>query len=444
MRKMGKMKKMMAGFLVIACMAALLCGCGSKGEDDAKPAEKESNDTTTTVTIWVNGGEDAYIPMVKDAFEGAHPEIKLDLLLVPQEESFQKIMTTISTGGDLPDIVDVNLDNLGQVLEMDLWENLSSAPYNFDKSKLISYMPEALTNSKGEMVALMADLTTCAVAYDRNLAKQYLGTDDPDELAAMFDETQDYIDYGKKITQDSNGTVYTFASAQDAWGMLYAELVDDPFVVDGKLEIDDSIGDIFRFIEELQKNKSVNLYEQWSGEWVNNISESSTMFYSCPLWFVEWGLVSNDATGGGRWGIMTPSNGATSGGEIFMIPKSSANDRKQAAFTFMEWLCASKEGADALYSTAGMITGFSGNLEEDGGFYETSKEAYGGQNTDGVFLDVAKMDSTRIRPLTKYDSGIFDSCTSVLIDLSQGMSADDALKQVKEELADKYPELEIQ
>ena len=91
-----------------------------------------------------------------------------------------------------------------------------------------------------------------------------------------------------------------------------------------------------------------------------------------------------------------------------------------------------------------MISGYSGNLEEDSGFYETSNEAYGGQNTDGIFLNVAKMDSTRIRPLTKYDGGIFDSCTSVLIDLSQGMTAEDALKQVKEDLAGKYPELEIQ
>lgn len=289
---------------------------------------------------------------------------------------------------------------------MDLWEDLSAEPYNFDKSKLISYMPEALSNEKGEMVALMADLTTCAVAYDRALAKQYFGTDDPDELAAMFATTQDYVDNGKKVTQESDGKVFTFASAQDAWGMLYAEVVDKPLVSGNKLDIDESIGDIFRFIEELQKNGSLNLYEQWSGEWVNNISDSTTLFYSCPLWFVEWGLVSNDSVGGGRWGIITPSNGATSGGEIFLIPKAAADDKKQAAYTFLEWLCGSKEGADALYESAGMISGYSGNLDEDSGLYDTSKEAYGGQNTDGVFLDVAKMDSTRIRPLTKYDSGI--------------------------------------
>lgn len=436
------MKKITAWILVIACISALSVGCGKKSQEE-KPKEG-SGGGTTTVTVWVNGGEDAYIPKVQKAFEKAHPEIKLDLLLVPQAESFQKIMTTISTGGELPDIVDINLDYLGQLLELDLWEDLSADPYNFDKNSLISYMPETLANSKGEMVALMADLTTCTVAYDRNLAKQYLGTDDPDELAAMFTETQDFIDYGKKVMEESGGTVYTFASAQDAWDMLYSQQVGEAFVVDGKLNIDDSIGGIFRFIEELQKNGCVNLYEQWGSEWVNNISDSVTMFYSCPLWFVDWGLATNDSVGGGRWGLMTPSSGATSGGENFLIPKSSADDKKQAAFTFLNWLCGTKEGADALYQEAGMISGYSGNLEEDSGFYETSNEAYGGQNTDGIFLNVAKMDSTRIRPLTKYDGGIFDSCTSVLIDLSQGMTAEDALKQVKEDLAGKYPELEIQ
>lgn len=428
------MKKFRLLTATVVCTAMLTAGLTSV----CASAEEK-----TVVTVWVNGGEDAYVPVVKDAFEKAHPEIELDLLLVPQEESFQKIMTTISTGGELPDIVDVNLDNLGQVLDLDLWEDLSSDPYNFDESLLMPYMTEALHNAEGKLVALQGDLTTCAVAYDRNLAKEYLGTDDPDELSEMLKSTQDYIDIGKEITEKSDGTVYTFASAQDAWGMLYAEMVDKPFVSEGKLDIDDSIGEIYSFIETLVQNGSLDLYDQWSAEWVNNISQSETMFYSCPLWFVHWGLASNDSVGGGRWGVLKPSSGATSGGENYLISKSSDEDKKQAAFTFLSWLCASEEGAKALYDGGGMVTGFAGNLDKDGEFYNIEDEAYAGQNVLGVFLDVAQMDSTRTRPLTKYDSGIFASGTSVLTDLAQGMSAEDALQTVKDDIAGKYPELEI-
>lgn len=428
------MKKFRLFTATVVCTAMLTAGLTSV----CASAEEK-----TVVTVWVNGGEDAYVPVVKDAFEKAHPEIELDLLLVPQEESFQKIMTTISTGGELPDIVDVNLDNLGQVLDLDLWEDLSSDPYNFDESLLMPYMTEALHNAEGKLVALQGDLTTCAVAYDRNLAKEYLGTDDPDELSEMLKSTQDYIDIGKEITEKSDGTVYTFASAQDAWGMLYAEMVDKPFVSEGKLDIDDSIGEIYSFIETLVQNGSLDLYDQWSAEWVNNISQSETMFYSCPLWFVHWGLASNDSVGGGRWGVLKPSSGATSGGENYLISKSSDEDKKQAAFTFLSWLCASEEGAKALYDGGGMVTGFVGNLDKDGEFYNIEDEAYAGQDVLGVFLDVAQMDSTRTRPLTKYDSGIFASGTSVLTDLAQGMSAEDALQTVKDDIAGKYPELEI-
>ena len=437
---MKKYKKVLSWLVMsVMLLTAVLSagGCGSEKNN-------EEEDGKTVVTIWVNGGEDAYIPMVQEAFAQAHPEIELDLLLVPQEESFQKIMTTISTGGELPDIVDVNLDNLGQLLDLDLWEDLSADPYNFDEELLMPYMREALHNEEGEMVALQADLTTCAVAYDRNLMIEYFGTDDPEELAAIFSTTEDYIERGKEVTEKSQGTVFTFASAQDAWGMLYAELVDEPFVSDGKLNIDESIGGIFKFIETLRQNGSLDMYEQWSGEWVNNISQSKTLFYSCPLWFVDWGLAVNDSVGGGRWGVIPPSTGATSGGENFLIPKASGEKEKQAAYTFLEWLCATKEGADALYDNAGMISGYIGNLDDDSGFFNTENEAYGGQNTDGVFLDVAKMDTTKTRPLTKYDSGIFSSCTSVLTDLSQGMTAEEALETVKEDLSSKYPELEIE
>lgn len=437
---MKKYKKVLSWLIMsVMLLTAVLSAGGCSSEKN-----NGGEDGKTVVTIWVNGGEDAYIPMVQEAFAQAHPEIELDLLLVPQEESFQKIMTTISTGGELPDIVDVNLDNLGQLLDLDLWEDLSADPYNFDEELLMPYMREALHNEEGEMVALQADLTTCAVAYDRNLMKEYFGTDDPEELAAIFSTTEDYIERGKEVTEKSQGTVFTFASAQDAWGMLYAELVDEPFVSDGKLNIDESIGGIFEFIETLRQNGSLDMYEQWSGEWVNNISQSKTLFYSCPLWFVDWGLAVNDSVGGGRWGVIPPAAGATSGGENFLIPKASGDEEKQAAYTFLEWLCATKEGADALYDSAGMISGYIGNLDEDSGFYDTENEAYGGQNTDGVFLDVVKMDTTKTRPLTKYDSGIFSSCTSVLTDLSQGMTAEEALEVVKEDLSSKYPELEIE
>ena len=113
------MKKFRLLTATVVCTAMLTAGLTSV----CASAEEK-----TVVTVWVNGGEDTYVPVVKDAFEKAHPEIELGLLLVPQEESFQKIMTTISTGGELPDIVDVNLDNLGQVLDLDLWEDLSSVP----------------------------------------------------------------------------------------------------------------------------------------------------------------------------------------------------------------------------------------------------------------------------------------------------------------------------
>lgn len=452
------MKKAITWFLAAVLILALFAGCTGKSKttssEDAQTTNQDgisetasnTEESPTVITIWVNGGEDAYIPCVADAFMEAYPDIKLDLLLVPQEESLQKIMTAISTGGTLPDIVDINLDNLGQLLNLDLWENLAADPYNFDVSQLLPYMPGALRNEKGELVSLMADLTTCGVAYDRNLALEYFGTDDPDELGAMFSTNQAYIDLGKQVTEQSGGTVYTFASAQDAWGMLFAEYVEEPFVKDGVLNIDNSIGECFKFVENLQKNGSLNLYEQWSSEWINNISDSSTLFYSCPLWFVDWGLAANDATGGGRWGVMSPPSGSTSGGEIFLIPKASAPEKKQAAYTFINWLCATPEGARALYENTNMLSGYAGNLSlsEDEVYYSISSEAYGGQNVLGKFIDIAAMDSTKIRPLTKYDSGIFSASVAVLSDLSQGLSAEDALQQVKETVQSKYPELTIQ
>ena len=450
-------KRFLAVMLAGICVFTALAGCvkiqdaadgKSKANEESASTDtidKEAENTdVTTVTVWVNGGEGHFIPLVKDIFEAAHPEIKLDLLYIPQGECYQKIMNVIATGGDLPDIVDVNANNIGQLKTFDLWEDLTAEPYGFDESQIIPYILETCKNDKGEVVTLQLDMNTCAVAYDRNLAKEYLGTDDPEELSAMFNTAQAYVDYGKQIAEKSGGSVYAFAAAQDAFNMMYATYTEEPFVIDNKLNIDNSIGEIYQFIEDLQKNGALDLYEQWSSEWVENISNSSTMFYACPMWFFQWGLLSNDSVGGGRWGIMNPPSPSTEGGEYFLIPKASDPDKKLAAYTFIEWFCATQEGTEAMQKTDGGITNYIGNLDKDNTYYSTSVEGFGGQDVYGMFVDIAKDEKTRVRPLTPFDQGIFDSSTALLADLAQGMSAAEALKLAKADIASKYPELTVE
>ena len=43
--------------------------------------------------------------------------------------------------------------------------------------------------------------------YRRDLAKEYLGTDDPDEISAMVSDWDSFIETGKKIKESSGGAV---------------------------------------------------------------------------------------------------------------------------------------------------------------------------------------------------------------------------------------------
>lgn len=452
------MKKTIALLLAILMLITMLTACASKEEAPAvdAPADAPAADAPaadegdgeadaegkTKLTIWVNGGEDAYIPTQVSYFNEVYPDIELDLLYVPQNDVLQKITTTISSGGELPDVVDINYDDLGQLMALDCWEDFTAAPYNLDTSLVAPIVLDAMKNDKGEMVAMINEIPVCGVAYDRNLAKQYLGTDDPDELRAMLQTNEDYIKVAQTVTEASGGEVYAFSCVTEAYQMIYSQ-IKDPFVVDGKLVVDDTIGEAFQFVEQLRDLNAIDLYEQWSNEWVANISDSYSLFYFCPAWFTDWGIVVNDMTGGGRWGIITPPSPSTQGGEVYMIPKDNDPAKKQAAYTFISWLTTTDEGAQAFWDSNKGISSWSGNLEGAERF-NIEREEYGGQRIYDLFIDIANMEGGKMRTSTKYDSGVFDVSNSLLIEIMNGMSADEALVALKEGVQSRYPDLVVE
>ena len=212
------MKRRLALLLTMAMGISVLAGCG--GDSGTKPEATEGNTEEVqdaqktsdvsdsaggdaeTITMWGwNAGD---IDKIFAAYkEKTGADVELEYVTVQQEESFQKLQTTISAGLDLPDIVPSEVGQRGTMLSLDIWEDLSQDPYNFDTSWIFPYQVPLCSNERGELVALPWDVSTAALAYKRPLALEYLGTEGTPVLRS--DEgysvvRYDYDAYGQTVS----------------------------------------------------------------------------------------------------------------------------------------------------------------------------------------------------------------------------------------------------
>jgi multiple sugar transport system substrate-binding protein len=67
------------------------------------PSVGSAQGDTTTLNLWVFEGEEGFLPKVKEAFEAAHPDTKLEITILPEDQFGTKIDTALAAGSP-PDI----------------------------------------------------------------------------------------------------------------------------------------------------------------------------------------------------------------------------------------------------------------------------------------------------------------------------------------------------
>ena len=82
------------------------------------------------------------------------------------------------------------------------------------------------TDNEGTFIGIPNTAAPGGLFYRRDLAKEYLGTDDPEEIAAMMPTWQDFIEVGKDVVAKSGGSV----SMIPGMDSLVYPMVNQPFM----------------------------------------------------------------------------------------------------------------------------------------------------------------------------------------------------------------------
>ncbi len=349
-------RKLLTILMGAAICISSLAGCGGSGsqpqeapaassgqEAEAQPQETEGDSAAADreVTIWCWDTGDTRKQM-HDEFTKA-TGIKVNLVAVESKDMTQKLQTTLASGGEMPDIAWLEATFRGKLLSLDIWEDITSDPYNFDTSQVLDYLIPLETAEGGQYVGPECP-SVAGMAYKRELAKEYLGTDDPQELEAMLSDWDAFIEKGKEVAEKSGGTVFMLSSLGAAGQMLKGQSTA-PFVEGDKLNLDASMRPILEKLLEMKQAGMVDVLDFSSAEEGASYAGDEHIFYPCANWSVEFTIKSNDKDGQGRWGFMLPPGGPFPwGGTVMGVPRGAVH--KEEAVEYIRFFFASEE---ALY-----------------------------------------------------------------------------------------------
>ncbi len=473
------MKKKTLCVWMTLCMAAVaLTGCAGSGTSDTSASEADTEDAAETeetteeaaeetagetseeegtktaqagvntdisgdivIWDWDGGTAQKYV----DEFNKVYPNVNVEIQEVSWDDYITKLQTSYVSGMDLPDIIYGETAWRGSLFEMGILENLEEAPYNLDRNDMVESSVPLCSDPDGSIVGVEMQVTPAGFAYKRDLAKEYLGTDDPDEVGAMISTWDDFEKVGLEVKEKSGGTVNMMVSLGDV--VLSTISQNTVSYVDGDtVDITAKVSEPLAKAIKYRDEGIVGNIEMYSADWYNAYSTGISIFYEAGSWCPPLVIKNYDPDGSGNWGVTTPPDGSFNlGGTTLSIYKDSKN--KEAAWAYIQYIFFSEEGGSIMYNVTGnyscyapYYTGDLSPMNEEG----PVDEFFGGQSLVNYYINTAAPQA-KTAAMNKYDSVVSDVWQQLLPQYMSDSSidADKAVQMFIDTVQEKEPEATV-
>jgi len=358
--------------------------------------------------------DNAYQKHLDDALlaqESAAADDKVDIFLVEADYALKYVDTEYAMA----------LEDLG-ITESDL-------------SDQYEYTKDIVTDSNGKIKGSSWQACSAGLIYNREIAKEVLGTDDPAEVQAAVADWDKYTETAAKVADAG----YKMCSVNDTY-RVYSNNVSGKWVQDGKIVIDDNMMNWINDSKELVDSKAETTDELWGDDWAKAKDGGVFCFFG-PAWFFNFcldadreGSVAHD----GGWGFCEGPQSYYWGGTWICAANGTDNPTlvKDIILTMTTDKAVLKDIAqqdsDCVNSKsvlAELSADDSGNIALLGGQNPYAELAKGAEGID-------------LSNLSAYDQGCNEELQNAAKAYFDGSaSLDDALAQFYKAVEEKYPEL---
>lgn len=419
----GRKRKMLAGALVPMMCLSLLSGCGKEESASGSSAAAANSDDGKVFNIycWDTDFESKmtdYYPDYKDNGDGTGSigDVKVNWVVRPldgneyQNTLDENLLLNMDASAD--EKIDLFLMEADYILKyvdsaytLDVEAELGLS--EDDLADMYDYTKEIATASDGTLRAVSWQATPGLFAYRRSIARDVLGTDDPDKVQKALSDWDGFDEVAAKAKEKG----YKMISGPSDTYRVFANNAERPWVDDATeqtpdIQIDDKL---LEWVEQSKKyadNGWTNDTDQWTDEWYHDQSPEGKVFgFFYSTWGINFTLVGNAGeAGAGDWAVCEGPAAWYWGGT--WLAGARGTDNKSLVASIMKTMCCDRENMLALTEGTQDYTNNIPAMEELAAS-DYRSDFLGGQNHIKLFVEAAPKIS--MDNITTYDAGLNDN-----------------------------------
>jgi multiple sugar transport system substrate-binding protein len=297
----------------------------------------------TTITVATFPDLDRAAKAALPRWNKLHPEIEVQVRSLQYPDHHTAMSTALATGSGLPDVMAVDFRYIGKFAEAGGLDDLLQPPYSAGplRDKLVRFTVPQSTNSKGEWVAMPADIGPGTLLYRKDLLDKAGVTE-----AELTKDWASYIEAGKKIKAKTGA--YLLADAADIRDIVLRTGLQDGegiyFDKAGKVLVGDA-----RFVRAFELGRSARQagidakVVAWTNEWAAGFKQNRIATQMMGAWLAghlkNW-LAPDTA---GLWRATGLPGGVygSYGGSFYAIAKKAPH--KAEAWKFIQFMALDRE-----------------------------------------------------------------------------------------------------
>ena len=393
--------------------------------------------------------EDYYPGYVKmDHLTGQIGDVEICFHIIPSTDyGYQQALDQILYNNDSNDD-DTRADLF--LLEADfakkyLDENLDYAiPLNelgirdADLADQYAYTREVVTDQSGRERAVSWQAYVGVMFYNRDIALDVLGSDDPEDVQEAVRDWDAYYETAEKMAD--HGYLMT-ATLEDNYRVYYNNL-SSPWVTNGRITIDPALEEWARGAAQMVADGSTKDDYQWGADWNNGFYPEGKVFcYFGPSWLYEFCTYADDdssVAGQGRWAVTEGPQSFYWGGTWIAAARGTAYPKLAA--DLMRFMTPDETALMEMAQADGESVNNRNVMTQMAQDPAGSRQILGGQNPNEILDHAGAM--VDCSDMTEYDPACNNAFLSAMKEYIAGQkSYEEACDAFYQTVESQYPEL---
>lgn len=447
---MRKLKRVLAVTLVAAMAATSLVACGGGSDSDG---DKSASEEGKVLNIYVWNEEfksrvaDHYPDYeVVDATTGKIGDVTVNWHITANENNaYQDNLDETLLGqadaadDDKIDIFLVEADYALKYVDTDYTMSVYDLGITEDEiSNQYKYTQDIVTDSNGVLKGLSWQGCPGVLIYNREIAKDVFGTDDPETVQT---KVADWDTFNATAAEVKDKGYYMLSGYDDTY-RVFSNNVSGKWVQDDKVVIDDNIMNWVEQTKEFTDNGYNNKSALWDDVWNKGFYPDGKVFcYFGPAWFVDFSMAA-DTEGSiaseGGWAATEGPQGFFWGGT--WICAATGTDNPTLIADIMRKLTTDEEIMTEIVVDDNDFVNNKPAMEAMAADEEYEVAVLGGQNPLAMYC--AGVETLDLSNLSSYDQGCNEEFQKAMKDYFDGNATlDEALATFKKNIVIKYPNL---